>query len=195
MRRVSRVVLRAARLIAGPRRAEWADAMEAEASSADSQSTAWALGCVWAAFVDRALHARWFFGMILLLPATAFYWRTAVFFSTAWFMEKGWLPDWITLGLWILSPFPIAFFFGRMRQGSSAYVALMISFILDEFVPFLIGWIRLGISPLIWFQPNSNWYKVGDSLRMSPTVGLTCDLLVWLVAMWLGTRSLRAAAN
>jgi hypothetical protein len=192
---MSRFLMGIARAIAGRARIEWLDAMEAEVRSADLGSTTWAIGCVWAALKDRMIRDRWFFGAVLLLSACDYYWKTAVFFSTSSLLVKGWIPDWLTMALWIVSPFPIAFFFGRMRQGPSAYAALAISLALAEFTPFLIAWLKFGISPLVWFDPHSNWYKAGDNLAMAPVPGLACDILVWIGAAWLGSHSVRKATN
>ena len=51
-------LLRLVRWIAGPGRAEWAEAMAAEADAAGSRSTNWAFGCVVAVLMDRLRRAN-----------------------------------------------------------------------------------------------------------------------------------------
>jgi len=192
----TRALFRISRWIAGRNRAEWLDAMAAEAEAIKGDSTAWALGCLWAAAKDRFARDWWFGVAIILAPPLMFCWKGAVFFSTNSLMEEHRIAQWFAVALWILSPFPIACLFGQIRQGRSLYFALAGLFILAEFGPILLMWIDFGLSPIQFFSAGEvNWYKADPNVRIGPLVGITLDALVWLAGAWLGSLTRRRATR
>ena len=186
MTRTGRLLLRIARWFAGAERAEWTDAMQAEAQAAGAGSTGWALGCVLASARDRLARDWWVFPAIVLLPIVAFVWKSLVFFSTASLLEHQEIPALMAVACWILAPFPLALLFMRWRNGKSAYVVLAISFLAIESFPLLMFW-EMGVPPSAWFGPNVHSYKADPDIAMSVPAGMALDFLVWLAAAWLGT--------
>jgi hypothetical protein len=192
MNAFSRTLFRAARWIAGRDRREWVEAMTAEAASTDADSTAWALGCLWASIQDRAARDWWFALAILVLPALFFFWKTTVFFWTSSLLIDHRIAPWLAVTLWILTPLPIAFLLGLMRRGLSLYVGLAIVFAIAEFGIFLFLWVKAGISPLTFFSAEHvNWYKADPGVRIGPALGITLDVLVWVAGAWLGSLTRR----
>jgi hypothetical protein len=188
MNAFTRAAFAISRCIAGRDRADWLDAMAAEAESISGDSTAWALGCLWAAAKDRLARDWWFAVAILLAASLAFLWKGAVFFSTSSLLTEHRMAPWFAVMLWILSPLPIACLFAQIRQGRSLYLALAFLFLTVEFGPLLVLWIVSGMSPLAFFSGEQvNWYKADPNVRIGPPTGITLDALVWLAGAWLGS--------
>lgn len=193
---LSRFFLRIARWVAGRGRAEWVDAMEAEAASAGNGSTAWALGCACAAAKDRLARNSWVLVAVLILAVCAMYWKTKLFFATSDLLVHQRISPWLAIALWIASPLPIAFFLGLLRPRRSTYLIVTAIYLVIEFAPLLLLWVGAGVSPLEFFSARQvNWYKADPGARVGPAAGLTCDLLVWLAGAWLGMHSRRAASS
>jgi hypothetical protein len=188
MTRTSRFLLQTARWIAGPKRREWIDAMEAETATLETNPTLWALGCIGASLKDRLARDSWFVLAIIFLPLSVLLWKTLVMDSTSWLLVNNWLGAWVTIGLWIFSPFPIALLFGRDRKGTSAYVALVVGFVIAECILPIMMRIGFGIPLLTWFGADTNWYKAGASAAIGPAIGITCDFIVWMMGAWVGMR-------
>jgi hypothetical protein len=183
---ISRLLLRIARWIGGPVRAEWLNAMTAEAASIHGDSTVWAIGCAWASFKDRLTREWRFLLAILLLPVAVYVIGFAIFFPVVWLSHAIGLPNWTFVAVNLLLPLPFAFVLGRIRPGLPAYLALPVCFAISVFFPLVIFWIKFGKpSPFSWFGDGATWYM------MSPAAGLSCSLLVWLTGTWLGSRSRR----
>jgi hypothetical protein len=195
MNRLTRAIFAIARAVAGRARAEWLDAMTAEAASLDGDSTAWALGCLWAAIRDRAARDWWFAAALLILPPCAIFWKATVFFWTSSLLVSQQIPAKLAVASWVLSPFPLPFMFALWRPGRRAYVTAVIGFLAVEVYPVTLMWVKFGVSPLVWLGPNSNWYKADPNVRIGPAAGLTLDLLVWLSAAWLGSKLRRRSAT
>jgi hypothetical protein len=196
MNAFTRFLLRIARWVAGSQRAEWINAMEAEAASANGHSTAWAAGCLWASTKDRLERDIWILLAILILPICAILWKEKVFFATSDLLVRQRISPWFAVALWIVSPLPIAFLLGLIRPKRSTYLIVAASYLLVEFAPLLLLWIGAGVSPLDFFSAGQvNWYKADPDVRLGPAAGLTCDLLIWLAGTWLGMRSRQLASQ
>lgn len=193
MKPFSRAMFATARFIAGSGRAEWVNAMAAEADSMDGDSTAWALGCLWASVVDRLARDWWLPAAVVLLPLVMSFWKGMIFFATSDMIAHRRIPDWLAVSSWILSPFPFAALFAFWRRGRSAYVAIALSFVITEAFPLLLMW-RMGFSPSEWFGPHLNWYKCDPDIRIGAAPGIALDLLTWLAAVWLGSFLRRRAS-
>jgi hypothetical protein len=191
---ISRFLIRLARGIAGQERAEWIDAMEAEAASIRGDSTAWAIGCVWAAFRDRFMRDWRFLGAALLVVVGPMLLEILLIYPEGWAWRQPWLhqhpvAEWLFQHSGLLNYLPFAFLLGRIRPGRSAYVAAIICFPIAVFVPLFIFWLKFGGSFLAWFGPGATWYM------FSPAVGLSLAVAVNLVGVWLGSRSRRAVPS
>lgn len=188
----SRFLLRLARWIAGPTRAEWVNAMQNEAVSIRGDSTSWALGCVWAAFRDRLVRERRFLGAALLVVVGPMLLEMLLLYPEGWAWRQPWLhqhpvAEWLFQHSGVLNYLPFMFFLGRSRPGRAAYVAALIAFPIALFLPLVIFWMKFGTSPFAFFGPGATLYM------FTPGVGLACALLVSLAGLWLGSRSARRA--
>lgn len=182
-----RLLLSLARWLGGKQRAEWSDAMAAEAASLDGNDLGWASGCATSALRDRLWRERTFILAIVLLPLCAVLLEYALFFPLVWLSRALELPGWTWVGVSMLTPLPFAYVLGRLRPRLGAYLAAPICFFVFQLVPLVIFWLQFGKSPLTWFGDGSTVYM------MTPLAGLSCGLLVWLVGAWLGSRRTRAA--
>lgn len=194
MTRTSLLLLRVARWIAGTERAEWIEAMKAEAVSIRGDSTAWAVGCVWAAFRDRVVRERRFLGAALLVVIGPMLLEMLLLYPEGWAWRQPWLhqhpvAEWLFQHSGVLDYLPFMFLLGRARPGVPAYVAALIAFPLAEFLPLVIFWMKFGMSPLAFFGPGATIYM------FTPAVGLAGAVLVSLIGIWLGSRSGRRAAH
>jgi len=178
----SRFLFQIACVIAGRRRRDWIDAMATEAVAIDGNSTGWAIGCLSAAIKDRLAREWQFVLAIPLLSIGAVLLSLALFYPMAWLFTHGWIAGWVFVSSGLLSPLPFAFILGRMRPGRTAYLAALISFVLEVFIPLTIFWAMFGKSPFSWFSEDATWYM------MTPAAGLSSALLVWLIGVWLGSR-------
>jgi len=183
MTRTGRLLLGFARWIAGSERAEWIDAMEAEAASAGAQSTAWAIGCLWASIKDRLSHEWRFLLAVPLLGFGPLLLSLILLFPMSWLWHHGWIPKWLIDHSALAEMLPFAFLLGRIRPGRATYVAATICFAVGVIVPVAMGWIALGLSPATAFASYATWYM------FSPAVGLSIALFVWLGGALLGSRS------
>lgn len=188
MTALSRFLLRLARWIAGPSRAEWIDAMESEAASTGDNSGAWAAGCLWASIKDRLRRERRFIAAVLLFPFCILAVATLIFLPVVKLCQLLGLPGWSFIVVNLVLPLPFAFALGRLRPGRPTYLALPVSFFLCEMAPLALMWVEFGSSPLSFFGPKGHWYN------MSPALGLSCAFAVWLAGAWLGSRSARRRA-
>lgn len=186
MNLTGQLFLRFARGIAGAQRSEWIDAMEAEASTLGRDSTPWAIGCFWAAVNDRALREWRFLAAILLLPICVVVLQMILFHPIVAIGRLAGLPDETFIVVFLLLPLPFAFILGRLRPGLPAYFALPVTFVICQMTPLVIFWLKFGKSPFSWFGKDAHWYN------MTPTAGLTCAFLVWIVGAWLGSRRSKA---
>lgn len=181
-------LLRLVRWIASPDRAEWAEAMAAEAEASGAGSTSWALGCVGATLRDRLARERKFLLSILLLPIAALFFSLMLFFAIAWLWHNAGLPGLAFSAILASAPLPSAYYLGTIRSRRSALLAAPICFLLYQSIPLIIFWIQFGMSPLSWLSPDTTVYK------MSPLPGYALGLSVWLVGAWWGSRRANAQA-
>jgi len=186
MNAFTRALFRIGRWIAGRDRAEWLDAMAAEAEAIKGDSTAWALGCFWAAAKDRFARDWSFAVFVLLLPVVVSLWKLYVFFATSSLQFEQQIPDWLAVACWILSPFPFAVLVPLVRAGRSALIAVAIAFLAVEAVP-VVMMLNLGVAPSQFFGPNFNWYKCDPGVRIGLVDGIAVDFAAWATAFWLGS--------
>jgi len=187
MNAFTRVLFRLARWIAGRDRAEWLDAMAAEAEAIKGDSTAWALGCLWAAITDRAHRERRVALAILLIPICINLLEFAVFFPVFWLSQVLGLPGWTFVVVFILLPLPFAFAVGRRMALRRALIISTLSSVTLDSIGVVGFWIMFGKGPEVWFEKGSQIYN------MTPILGLTCSLCVWLAGASLGSFTRRRA--
>ena len=190
----SSFLLHLARWIAGPERAEWIDAMQAEAVSIRGDSTSWSIGCLWAAIRDRFVRERRFLGAALLVAVGPMLLEMVLVYPEGWAWRQPWLhqhpvAEWLFQHSGVLDYLPFMFLLGRTRPGRPAYVAALVGFPIAVLFPLVIFWMKFGTSPLAFFGPGATLYM------FTPAVGLAAGVLVSLAGVWLGSRSGRAAAT
>jgi len=176
------LLLGLARWIAGPKRAEWIDAMSAETSVAGGQSTAWAAGCVWATLQDRSFRETWFVLAILLMPIGVFLLQFFLFFPVLWFSHKvGW-PGWTLAVVYLLLPLPFGFALGRKTSLRRSLIGAAMASLSLDLIGVMFVWRAFGQGPHTWFERDAHFYN------MPPSFGWLVSLSVWLAGAWLGTR-------
>ena len=187
MSSIAQLLLRFARLVAGPARADWIDAMEAEASTLGRNDTEWAFGCATAALRDRFWRERKSILLMVLAPVAATLFCLLLFFPLSRLFLAGWLPSWASNVVMLVAPMPFAWMLGRLC-GSAPLAIASLSFAIFAMIPGLVHWIQFGASPLIFFAPDAEWNG------MPAYLGITCNLLVWLIGASLGSHWRRARA-
>ena len=175
-------LLRLTRWIAGRARAEWADAMAAEAEAAGAQSTSWALGCVGATLRDRVARERRFMTSVLLIPVAALVFTAIWFFAVAWMWRHADLPGFAFAAFMASAPLPFAYLLGAIQSRRAALLAAPICFLLYQGIPLIAFWIEFGKPPVSWFSADVTVYN------LSALPGYSLGLSVWLIGAWLGSR-------
>ena len=177
-------LLRLARRIAGRERAEWADAMAAEAEAAGAQSTSWALGCVAAIMRDRLARERRLILSILLIPIAAMIFTIFWFFAVSWLWRNAGLPGFAYSPLMAAAPLPFACHLGMSQPRRIAMLAAPLCFLVYHSFPLIITWMQFG-----------TFFIGGTGIYNLPFLaGYGLGLSVWLGGAWLGSRQKPALA-
>ena len=183
---LNRFLLRIATRIAGRERAEWLNAMAAETEAADEESTQWAAGCLWAAIKDRISRDWRFAAAIVLFPILIFVLQFVLFFPVVWLSLDAGLPRWTFVAVFLLLPLPFSFALARSRPLRGALLGAVLSSLVLDLIGVVTFWIEFGQGPPIWFEKGTQVFN------MTPVLGWSCSLAVWLAGAWLGSRSGRA---
>lgn len=178
-----RIALGLARIVAGPQRRRWLDAIEAELDHLPTRRLDWALGSLVAAIKDRA-GRDWAFGLALgALPGFAV--GAAILSSVVAFavLKATGLP--MALGYLgqVLGPVPFAFLLGRVRPSWPALGVGVAGFLAYQALPF-IAWRLLVGSGASFFWGPTLW-PMG--------VPLPLVLPAWLAGVWWGATAARRA--
>lgn len=180
-------LLRIARWIAGPSRAEWADAMAAEANAAGTASTRWALGCVGAMLVDRTRREARSIACILILPLFVHCLQYALFFPTAAIYRAYDLPRWAFLSVGIFEALPVAILLGWLTARRGALTPAIAAFLVYYAYSMFQWWYFFGQGPSVFFGGTMEIY------HLHPQLGMAIDLGVWLLGGLIGARWRRSA--
>lgn len=175
-------LLRLVRWIAGPDRAEWADAMAAETGAAGLRSTSWALGCVGAVVIDRIRRSAKTVLSILLLPFGAFLLQFVLFFPTAWVFQAYDLPRWTILSFAIFEPLPVAILLGWLTARRGALYPAIGAFFVYYALAILHWWYFFGEGPSVFFNGKMEIHHLHAQL------GMAVDLGIWLLGALIGSR-------
>ena len=177
----SRFLLRLARWIAGPERAEWIDAMQAEAQSIRGDSTRWAAGCAVAALRERLWRERGFLGAIFGLPVADFLLRLLLFFPVVDAGNALGLPGWTFIAVFVFLGFPLGFLLGWSMPRWRGLLGALLCGAFLELASVAQFWILFGKGPEGWFQPNSHIYN------MTPVLGWATGIAIWLAGALAGS--------
>jgi hypothetical protein len=179
-----RIALGLARVIAGPERRRWLDALEAELDHLATRRIDWALGSLVAAVKDRA-RRDWTFGLALgMLPGFAVV-ATALFTAVSAVAHNvAGLPVMLAYLAQILAPLPFAWLLGRVRPAWPALWVGVLGFVAYQALPY-ITW-RVLIGSGVWFFWGPTLFPLG--------VPVSLVLPVWLLGTWWGARAGRRAA-
>jgi hypothetical protein len=176
-----RIVLGLARIIAGPERRHWLDAMEAELAHLPTRRLDWTLGSLVAAVKDRSAR-EWRFGLALgILPGLAV---AATLPATLFLMmavKAAGLPQLLIYTGQVLAPLPFAWLLGRLRPAWSALWVGAAGFVAYQALPF-IAW-RVLIGNGMWFFWGPTLFPLG--------VPVPLVLPIWLLGAWWGARTTR----
>jgi hypothetical protein len=182
-RLAERAIIKLARIVAGPERRQWVDAIEAELDHLPAGRLDWALGSLVAAVKDR-VGRDWPFGLALgVLPGFAV---VAVFVSTAAIAvshKQTGLPPSAALLAQILAPLPFAWLLGRVRPAWPTLAVGAAGFLAYQIMPWA-AWHAL-VGPGVWLF----W---GPTLT---PLGLPLPLVLpsWLAGAWWGATAARRA--
>jgi hypothetical protein len=177
-----RTAMKLARFIAGPRRNEWLDAMEAELSLLSERRLDWALGSLVAAVKDRVAR-DWLPAVALVaLPGTAV---AAIPVLTMLAVAIGRATGFSQLQLMPLttfSPLPFAILLGTIRPRASAILKGLLAFAAYQAIP------AIGFSLLFGSYVSVRWEMNLSHYGLLPPSGLIATCLLWCAGSWLGAR-------
>ena len=169
-----RAAISLARIVAGPERRDWLDAIEAELSVLRSRRLDWALGSLVAAVKDRALRDRFGLALLAFLPACA---AVAVLPVTA--LAAVAIRE-MNLSSDLLGPvlFPIPFLFAMLLGAARRWrrplvVAGVLGFAIYQAGPSAFFHFAWGNSFGLW-APNLSQYGVHPSVSVVGTFALWC---------------------
>jgi hypothetical protein len=182
----ARLALRLANRIAGPDRQDWLLAMAAETDAADRHGTAWALGCLYAAWKDRLARDRWFVAALLALPSVTALLVFPLGVIGAVGARSIGIPVLAAVPLMLLGPLPVAWLLGRMRPDHSIVLVGTLAFVVHQAVPLITMWALFGTLPPFW-SPNMIYYN------MPSYIGLIASWLVWIAGSWWGASARRSS--
>ena len=175
-------LLRLVRWIAGPDRAEWADAMAAETGAAGPRSTSWALGCVGAVLIDRIRRSAKTILSILLLPVGAHLLRFTLFFPSVLIFRTYDLPRWTILSFSIFVALPVAILLGWLTAQRGALKPAIAAFFVYYALAMLHWRYFFGEGPSVFFNGKMEIYHLHAQL------GMAIDLGIWLLGALIGAR-------
>jgi hypothetical protein len=162
-----------ARLVAGPERARWLDAMEAELDVLPARRLDWALGSLVAALKDRFARERLTLALFAVLPACA---AAAVLPVTALaaivFRATGLSMDLLGPVLFPI-PFLCAALLGAARPWQRPMVAGSLGFAVYQAGPSAFMHFVSGSSFGFW-APNLGHYGIHPAISVAGTFGLWC---------------------
>ena len=118
---------------------------------------------------------------ILLMPIGVYLFQFLVFFPVVWLSRSLGLPMWTFIVVQLFLPLPFAFILARSTPLRRALFIAALSWLVLDALDVVIFWIMLGQGPQIWFEKGSQIYN------MTPVLGWTCSLAVWLMGAWLGS--------
>ena len=165
-------LLRLVRWIAGPDRAEWAEAMAAEADAAGARSTGWALGCVGAVSIDRLRRSISTILAVTFLPAIAIALEFVLLFPTAWMSRSFDLPQWALLSIWVFEPLPIAILLGWLTARRGALIPAIVAFFVYYAIAMLNWWIFFGDGPSVFFDGDMKIHHLHAQVGMAVDLGV-----------------------
>jgi hypothetical protein len=173
MRWPERTAISLARIVAGPERREWLDAIEAELSILPSRRLDWALGSLVAAVKDRAVRDRHALALFAVVPACA---AVAVLpvtaLAAAAFGATGLSND--LLGPILLPiPFLFAMLFGAARRWRRPAVVGALGFAIYQAGPSAFFHFAWGNSFGFW-APNLAQYGIHPAVSVAGTLALWC---------------------
>jgi hypothetical protein len=186
--KVSRIVLRVARRIAGAERRDWITAMEAETDAAGRHATQWALGCLYAAARDRLIRDSMFLIALLTLPVLALLIAVPLSLFAAVSAHRLGVPTLAIVPILLLGPLPAAWLLGRLRPSYSPVAVGTLGFLLHQAVPTIAMWSMTGRLPN-FVAPNVTYYN------MPASAGLAASWIVWVGATWWGAVAGRQASG
>lgn len=179
-----RFALGLARVVAGPERRPWLDAIESELDHLPARRLDWALGSLVAAVKDR-LGRDWPFGLALgLLPGLAVVATVPLTTLSFVAIKAAGLPLALGYLAQIVAPAPFAWLLGRIRPAWPALWVGAAGFVAYQALPY-IAW-RALIGDGVYFFWGPTLYPLG--------VPVPLVLPMWLLGAWWGAKARRRAA-
>jgi hypothetical protein len=181
-RLAERAAIKLARIVAGPERRYWVDAMEGELDHLPSRRLDWALGSLVAATKDRAARERTYALALVALPTAAL--TTLAFLTVlrAMIARATGFGMMELMPLAALAPAPFAFALGVMRPHRWAWLSALAAFALYQAVP------AIGFSIVWGTRVSARWEPNLTAIGLHPPFGLLTSLVLWFAGAWLGGR-------
>lgn len=186
-RPLERIVIGLARLVAGPERRLWLDAMEAELAYLPAgRRLDWALGGLVAAIKDRAPRGALALALLAALP-----WLAAAAVGPAFELGKVVIravdgPIQLALPATNLLPLVFGILLGAVHRWRRPVAAGTVAFLLHQLGPALywsIAWRPVLVLTVADLGPLG----IDDPTVMLPVM-LGAALAFWCLGLWLGTR-------
>jgi hypothetical protein len=181
-----RIAIGLARIVAGPERRRWLEAMESELAHLQERRLDWALGSLVAAVKDR--FARdWTFGLALgLLPGFAVVAGLVFTAVSVPLLKLAGLVPWPALFVpQVLAPLPFAYLLGRVRPRWPALRVGAIGFLAQQGLPYVAWRVLIGDGMFFFWGPTL--WPLG--------VPVPLTLMTWLAGAWWGARMARHASR
>jgi hypothetical protein len=175
-----RTAIRLARIVAGPERRQWVDAIEAELDHLPARRLDWALGSLIAATKDRAARERTYALALVALPTAALATLAFLLVLRAMIARATGLGMMEIMPLAALAPAPFAFALGVMRPRRWAWLSALPAFALYQAVP------AIGFSIIWGTRVSARWEPNLSAIGLPPPFGLLTALVLWCTGAWLG---------
>jgi hypothetical protein len=174
---VERAVMGLTRLIAGPERRHWIEAMEAELAHLPERPVDWALGSLVAAVKDKAWRERPLAAALAVLPALGLFTMVPLTVLAGMLARALGEPTLTTAPLVGLAPLPAALLLGALRPRSSAWLSGACGWLIYQSIPAVALPLLTnnGIPGYFWWAPN-----------LSPFGVFGPSAVVLTLAFWIG---------
>jgi len=176
-----RIAMTLARIVAGPERKVWLDAMEAELDALPDRRFDWALGSLVAAVKDRAWRERSYALALILAPTAAL---AAIPIAALALSQLAELTRPTVLQftpIIALTPLPFAMALGALRPQRSALVSGALGFAAYLAIPAIA--LPLLFAPYVYVR----WQATVSAYGLPPS-GLIGSLGLWCFGAWAGAK-------
>jgi hypothetical protein len=179
-----RIAMALARIVAGPERKVWLDAMEAELDALPDRRFDWALGSLVAAVKDRGWRERGYALALILAPTAALAAIPITALALSLLAELTSPTVLRFTSIIALTPLPFAMALGALRPQRSALVSGALGFAAYLAIPATA--LPLLFEPYVYVR----WQATLSAYGLPPS-GFAGSLVMWCGGAWAGAQSAR----